>query len=334
MDTESETHHHHGPGEYLGVLVVDAERFGAHDDVQQKHLTDLLPQVLEKAAWRSGLEALWESRRFPASRGDGYLFGFAPRLLAGAVDAYLDALQLELRARARELRAEGMALRLRASVHVGPLQEFDRLLADSPAGKVMIDTHRAVDAPQVRALLEQSDPDVTFLGTVVSEAVMDHVVRAGHSVRRPSEFVAAPLEVAGKDYRGTGYLRVPVPSGDLLVHGLLRGQPEEHEEPVDTYAAPQHGAVTNTTGAVDDGIVVQGGHVGSFEAHSTRAGGGASAVGTVTGDHNSVAGGDLDQSSGKQEFSGRFEMGGDGNFGASSGRRVGVERDDETGGWR
>ncbi|MBA8823011.1 hypothetical protein FHX42_000340 [Saccharopolyspora lacisalsi] len=332
MDTDSETHHH-GPGEYLGVLVVDAEGFSAHDDVRQKRLAGLVPRVLEKAAARSGTEALWNGRRFPAHRGDGYLFGFDPGLLARVVDFYLDALQSELRSWGRSLRAEGMSLRLRASVHAGPLQDFDSLLADSPAGKVMIDTHRAVDAPQVRALLEESDPGVTFLGTVVSEEVMERVVRAGHSVRRPSEFVVAPLEVAGKDYRGTGYLRVPVPSGDLLVHGLLRGQPEEHEEPVDTSAAPQHGTTTNTGGDVDGGNVVQGGHVGSFGDHGNRATHGSVAVGSATGPGTTV-GHTVDQSSGKQEFSGNFGMGGDGNFGPSAGRRVGTARDDESGGQR
>lgn len=322
MDTEYDTNHQHGPGEYLGVLVVDAEKFGAHDDVQQKKLTSLVPRVLEKAALRSNMGALWNERRFPASRGDGYLFGFDPALLGKLVDVYLDALQSELRSRARGLRTEGMVLRLRASVHVGPLQEFDHLLTDSPAGKVMVDTHRVVDAPQVRALLEQSDPDVTFLGASVSEAVMEHVVRAGHSARRPSEFVAAPLEVVGKDYRGTGYLRVPVPSGDLLVHGLLHGQPEEHEEPVDTSAAPPSGTTTNTTDDVS-GKAWQSHDVGSIVDRSVTTGGSSSAVGSVTGHGNTVAGRDLDQSSGKQEFSGNFGMGGDGNFGPSSGRRVG-----------
>lgn len=313
-----------GLGRYTGIMAVDVRRFSAHDDFQQGKIADLLLEVLRQAADRAAIPELLREEVFRAFRGDGYLVGFDPELAPQVVDRYCEALQEELRSRAGGLRAFGIELRLRVSLHLGPVGSFDSLLQDSPSGQAMVESGRMVDAAPVRALLDHSDPEVTLVAAVLSEEVMKHVVGAGRTARRPSEFVAAPLEIAAKDYSGTGFLRVPAPSGELLRSGLLQCLPEQDEpepaaEPDPVPASPVHNEVRGTAGNV-----VQAGHVrGGIHDHSMRADNGGT---TVRGEGNAVAGRDVDQSSREQTFSGKFRGGGDLNLGDGSGRRTG--RDD------
>ncbi|MFB9905515.1 hypothetical protein [Allokutzneria oryzae] len=306
-------------GEIIGILAVDVRGFSKHNDVQQNIIAEVLPSTIESAARRVGAAELWHGSRFRAYRGDGYLIGFNPTLVGTVVDSFFDALQSELRQRAREPQLAGIDLRVRTSLNLGPVQAFDEILTDSPNGTVMVDTGRMVDSESVRALLDHSDPKVTFVASVLSRSVMDQVVRAGRTARQPSEFVEAPLEVEAKDYAGTGYLRVPVPSGDLLRSGLLWGQPEPGQD-----SAPEHkadvGPLTANTVMGNAEEAVQTRDVGGgIDASSARATSGGIAV---TGNRNVTAGGNIDRSSNKYEYSGTFTTRGDSNFGASSGRRV------------
>ncbi|RKT87936.1 hypothetical protein SAMN05421805_101632 [Saccharopolyspora antimicrobica] len=305
-------------GDYIGILAVDVHGFSEHNTNQQQTIVQVLADVLQQAAIRTGLRDNWD-HHFRAYRGDGYLMGVRPELVAVVVDKFFDSLQAELRRRAPPLRTDDITLRLRASLHLGPVQAFDALLADSPTGRVMVNTNRMVDAKPVKALLDHSDPAVTHVASVISSSVMEDVVRAGHTTRKPTEYVQAPLEVEGKEYSGVGFLRVPAPSGELLRSGLLFGQPEP--EPDDDAAAREAGG-GQVQNAVDGPAenVVQAQQVRDFTDNSARSSGIA-----VNGNNNTTAGGGIDQSQNKQEFSGRFYTQGDSNFGQSSGRRVATD---------
>lgn len=304
-------------GDHIGILAVDVHGFGKHrTDHQQQTIVHVLADVLQQAAIRTGLRSNWDDH-FRAYRGDGYLMSVRPELVAVVVDKFFDSLQAELRRRAPRLRTDNITLRLRASLHLGPVQAFNTLLADSPSGRIMVDVGRMVDAKPVKALLDHSDPAVTHVASVISSSVMEEVVAAGHTARQPTEFVQAPLEVEAKEYSGIGYLRVPAPSGELLSSGLLHGQPE----PDDGAAPEADGArVRNTFDGLAENVI-QAGSVESFTDHSTRANGGIA----VSGNNNTTAGRDIDRSQNKQEFSGGFYTRGDSNFGQSSGRRAGPD---------
>lgn len=304
-------------GDYTGILAVDVHGFGQHKtDRQQQTIVKVLAEVMQQAAIRTGLRDPWEGR-FRAFRGDGYLMGIPPELVAVVVDGFFDALQAELRRRAPQLRSDEITLRLRASLHLGAVQAFDALLQDSPTGKVMIDTNRMVDAEPVKALLDHSDPTVTHVAVVLSESVIKDVVDRGLTIRKTSEFVRAPLQVEAKDYSGVGYLRVPVPSGDLLSSGLLVGQPEPQDEATTEAGSPR---VQNSfSGRADN--VVQTQHMRDLTANSAR----SDSSTAVSGIGHIVARRDIDQSQNKQEFSGHFYTQGDSNFGQSSGRRIGTD---------
>ncbi|MCX2729482.1 hypothetical protein OOZ19_04470 [Saccharopolyspora sp. NFXS83] len=307
----------HRLGHYTGILAIDVRRFSSHNDVKQRKIVDLLPTVLSESSERAGIAGLMRDNVFRAFRGDGYLIGFNPDLMVAVVDKFFDSLQAELRRRSAELRSAAIELRIRASLHLGPVQSFNILVSDSPSGTVMVETGRMVDAEPVRALLDNSDPKVTLVAAVLSEEVMKQVVESGRTARQPSEFVPAPLRVEAKDYAGKGYLRVPVPSGDLLTSGLLHGQPEPSIEAADQSVASSGPASNSFTGYADK--VIQARDVGGgIHDHSAYADGGIA----VHGNGNVTAGGDIDKSDNKQEFSGQFNTQGDSNFGPSSGRRI------------
>lgn len=307
-------------GDLVGILAIDVRKFSRHDDTQQRTIVALLPEILRSAADRARLPGLWDGGQFTAFRGDGYLLGLPVSLVPAAVDRYFDALQAELRTRSRELRADGIELRLRASLHLGPVSSFDAILTDSPTGQIMVQAGRMVDAAPVRALLDHSDPDVTFVAAVVSESVMEHVVRAGLTARRPSEFVESPLQVDAKDYTGVGHLRVPVPSGELLAHGLLRAQSEPLEPPSPGEPQDPTGSVTNTvTGHANDVVQARDVH-GGIDARKQMNTGTSVAV---HGNGNVAAGNNV--STTNQEFSGTFTTQRDANFGPDSGQRTAEE---------
>lgn len=316
-------------GQLTGILAVDVRRFSRHNDIQQKQIGTLLPVVLHEAAERAGLDEIMRSTVFHAFRGDGYLIGFDPGRVTDVVDRYFDSLQAVLRCRSPELRAAEIELRLRVSLHLGPLQSFDKLVADSPTGRVMVESGRMVDADPVRALLDHSDPNVTLVAAVLSEEVMKNVIEAGRTARRPSEFVAAPLRIDAKDYSGTGYLRVPVPSGDLLRYGLLYGQPEQatdDEQDSEERSTRSEGAGGNTFNGSAPNARQIGYVSGGFSDNSVQnIVSGDSVHNSVSGNGNNIAGGDINTAPHTvvdQVYSGFFNTRGDSNFGPSSGRRI------------
>lgn len=303
-----------GVGRYTGLLMVDVNRFDAtHNSAQQHQIIQLLPVVLREAAEQARIPQLLQDNDFHAFRGDGYFIGFDPDLAAKVVDRYFDALQANLRSRTPSLRAKGIELRLRASLHVAPVHDYDRMIADSPTGSSANEAKRMVDANAVRALLQHSDPRVTLVATVVSSDAMKHVVEAGLTSRQPTEFVAAPMQVESKEFSGTGYLRVPVPSGDLLRHGLLHGQPVQGEPSTLGNASRP----VSSSELAEQAVQAEKGADECRTAYT--AAGGTSVV--ASGDRSTAAYGNVDQSSHKQEFSGTFRTKGDANFGPSSGRR-------------
>ncbi|HEY3505612.1 MAG TPA: hypothetical protein VGN37_22855 [Actinocatenispora sp.] len=305
--------------DHLAILVVDTKGFSKHSDRQQNRLAPLIPEVLEQASHSAGISELWDLRIFPDSTGDGYMFGFPPKLLPHVVHRYLEHLQAELRRRARALRADGISMRLRLSLHLGPTEVLKDPRIDSPVGATMIGTHRLVDADPLRALLAYSDPDVTFLAAALSEAVMDAAVRNGSSTRHESEFVKAPVRIEAKDYTGIAYLRVPAPSGALLEKGLLGVQPAPAQEVPDTEPVPVPADPSGTTQTVGpmDGNATAAAHVGGH-------------VGVLGGGNTFAR--DIDQSTTSSTVHGNHYQAremtiGDTNTGEQAGRRYHREQD-------
>jgi hypothetical protein len=242
---------------YRAVLAVDVKNFSGIKAVDHQRVTENIPVVLERAFSRAGYSSVWAERRFPESRGDGYVVGFRPEVLPILVGPVVDGLQDEL-AYHHELRGAGFdPVRMRMSVGVGPLTDSGEHRLGDGSGAATVETHRLLDSEPVRSLLEDSDPDVTFLAVVISARVYEDVVVSGYTAKALTEFLAVGVQV--KSYQGTAYLHVPRPSGRLLERGL---GPAATAEPVPGEPDPaRDGRVTNTITGRVGGNVVQSGDI-------------------------------------------------------------------------
>ncbi|MFJ8912683.1 hypothetical protein [Amycolatopsis sp. NPDC102389] len=231
---------------YRAVLVVDTQEFGGHSDRGQAALADAIPEVLALAFERAGLGHVWREALFPHDTGDGFGLGFATRHLPAVVMRFFGSLQEVLAERDTRWPAVGrrVRLRMRASLHVGPVRDP----GPAAVGSAVITTHRLLDAPEVRDLLARSDPAQTFLVVALSQRIFEDVLRTEYALLPPSLLVARRVEV--KEYSGTVHLYVPRPSGDLLTHGFGDG-------PV-VPDPPRPAATTNviTGGAFDTAIQI------------------------------------------------------------------------------
>jgi hypothetical protein len=193
------------PPEYRAVLVVDAEGFSGTTSSQQAQTSAEIVEVLEAAFARAGLADAWRDRRFRprAHTGDGYIVGLRTETLPRLLHPLLRELQRELRERDRRRPRTQAELRLRASVHVGPLPELG-------VGQPMTETHRLVDSDVLRAALHGPYRDATFLAVMVSKRVFEDWVAAGHTDLDTSQFQKVLVKVQG--FEQEAYLYVPMGS--------------------------------------------------------------------------------------------------------------------------
>jgi CBS domain-containing protein len=136
------------------------------------------------------------------------------------------------------------------------------------SGDARIENHRLLDSEPVRDLLTRSSP-ITRVAGIVSARAFEDAVLSGFTGDDPDLYV--PVHVEVKSYRGDAYLRVPKPSGDLLVRGFQPSEPETGvvESTVDTKSRGLRlpvgsGSVSNFVGTVLGGSVVQAEEVGDI----------------------------------------------------------------------
>lgn len=242
---------------YRAVVSVDIKNFSGVAPADHHALTELIPTILERSFERADQAAIWEERRFPAGRGDGFVVGFRPETLPLLVGPFLDALQSELNYHHQmRLGRSSEPTRMRVSIAVGPLTDSDDARLGDGSGAAMVETHRLLDCEPVRRLLESSDPEVTFVAAIVSARVYEDVVVSGYAMKAPGEFVRVPVSV--KSYVGEAYLHVPKPSGELLSRGISMSDESVPDDPGSQGGLPgAEGAVTNAINGTVHGNAVQ-----------------------------------------------------------------------------
>ncbi|MET8849638.1 hypothetical protein [Amycolatopsis sp. NPDC004625] len=247
---------------YRALLVVDTKGFGSNADAVQATVSEAIPDVLGLAFERAGLGEVWETALFPHGTGDGYGLGFDPRFLPAVVSRFFDELQVVLAARDARLRAGGRSvrLRMRASLNVGPVLEPAPGTSSAAAvGSAVITTHRLLDAGPVRAVLERSDPDQTFLAVALSQRVFEDVLASEYATLPATKVV--PADVSVKEYRGTVYLYIPNPSGDLLRYGAGDYAEELAAAKAAIEPVPEPAGTHNVIHDMHGGTAIQVGHV-------------------------------------------------------------------------
>ncbi|MEU7165414.1 hypothetical protein AB0A70_12315 [Streptomyces morookaense] len=203
---------------YRGILAVDAKDFTGRPAVEHVALTTIIPELLGQAFERAGLGQVWQDRKFANNTGDGYVLGFDPVVLPRIIHPFLAELQELLTD--YNIHATGTRrLRLRASLHVGPLP--DSGAPGDGNGTPRNDTHRLLDSRPVRAMLAASSESITQVAAILSHRVFEDAVLSGYTRRHPDHFLEVPATVEGKDFRQLAWLYVPTPSGSLYDRRIL-----------------------------------------------------------------------------------------------------------------
>lgn len=244
---------------YRALFAVDAKDFTGLAAVQHGPVSQLIPELVDQALERAGLHELRDSKRFPANTGDGVVFGFEPTLLPFVLWPFLGVLDDTLGDYNRQ--SVGPRIRLRASVHVGPLPDTDG--PGDGNGTARNDTHRLLDSRPVKAILTAASEQVTHLAAVISQRVYEDVVLGGYTGLHPDRCVEVPATVEGKDFAQRAWLYVPSPSGNLVQAGVRPR--EESATPAGTSADQEQDPVTSpgthysgNTQHVGEGAAVMG----------------------------------------------------------------------------
>ncbi|WP_329560093.1 hypothetical protein OG711_21575 [Streptomyces uncialis] len=244
---------------YRALFAVDAKDFTGLPAAQHGPVSELIPQLVDTALERAGLHELRDAKRFPASTGDGVIFGFDPVHLPFVLWPFLGVLDEVLGAYNQQ--SVGPQVRLRASVHVGPLPDDGR--PGDGNGTARNDTHRLLDARAVKAILAEGSEQVTHLAAIISERVYEDVVLGAYTRLHPDRCVEVAATVDGKNFSRRAWLYVPSPSGNLVRAGVLpREEPappaaprEESAGSTETGPGPGH---TGNTQRVGEGIALMG----------------------------------------------------------------------------
>ncbi|MFF2022355.1 hypothetical protein ACFVW2_11205 [Streptomyces sp. NPDC058171] len=218
---------------YRALLAVDAKDFTGLPAVQHAAVSELIPELVDDALERAGLHALRDAKRFPASTGDGIVFGFDPVHLPFVLAPFLDVLDGVLGAYHQQ--EVGPRIRLRASVHVGPLPDGGG--RGDGNGTPRNDVHRLLDSRPVKAILADSSAHVTHLAAIISDRVHEEVVLGGYTALHPDRCLEVPATVDGKNFAQRAWLYVPSPSSGLLRSGVLPAREEPAAPPAEP-AAP------------------------------------------------------------------------------------------------
>ncbi|MER5354330.1 hypothetical protein ABT093_28875 [Kitasatospora sp. NPDC002551] len=203
---------------YRGIVAVDAKDFTGHPAVEHGAISRAIPELLRQSFEQAGLSEVWLDRRFPASTGDGYVFGFDPGWMPFVIHPWLHTLQ-ELLGEFKVHTVGTVAIRLRVSLHLGPLPdgggEFDG------NGTPRNDTHRLLDSRPVKAVLADAKASVTHVAAILSDRCYQDAVESGYTGRHPDHFIEVPATVEGKRFDQRAWLYVPAPSGNLYDRRLL-----------------------------------------------------------------------------------------------------------------
>ncbi|MFI1825666.1 hypothetical protein ACH41E_04315 [Streptomyces sp. NPDC020412] len=204
---------------YRGVLAVDAKGFTGRPALEHETISRTVPDLLMTALARAGLRELWDDRLFPNTTGDGYVFGFDAPLAPLVIHPFLLTLQ-DVLTDYNVLSHGVVPLRLRASLHIGPLADTGDEFGGN--GTVRNDTHRLLDSRPVKAVLASHKENITHVASILSDRCFEDAVISGYTGRHPDHFVEVAATVEGKPFAQRAWLYVPQPSGPLY-EGTLDG---------------------------------------------------------------------------------------------------------------
>ncbi|WP_395758345.1 hypothetical protein OIE82_06100 [Streptomyces althioticus] len=159
----------------LALVAIDMEKYSQIAEAKMAaarcDVDDIVATVLAECQ-------LPDPKELPGGykdSGDGAVLLFPPSVLARLVDPLLGRLNAALVRYEQQRLASSPLLRLRASVHVGPLSVPDH------RGNAINETARLLDSQATRQALSAAKDSGAFLAAALSEVVYQRTVHAGRT---------------------------------------------------------------------------------------------------------------------------------------------------------
>lgn len=217
---------------YFGLLAVDAKDSTRLPSLEHARLSRALTEIVHRGLELAGLKEM--RCEFESDSGDGLAFGFDPSRIPFVISPFADVLNTLLQ---EHNAGPGPCIRLRMSIHIGPVPRSPGLPGDGNAAP-RSETHRLLDSVPARNTLARADARATPLVLIVSDTVYRTVVVGGYCALPPARFTEVCAEVVGKNFAQTAWIYVPSPSGDLLSRSDAQSSPGEEPAKKATPSVP------------------------------------------------------------------------------------------------
>lgn len=246
------------------LLVVDMKGYSRIPEARMAPARFDLDSILDTAFEQSGLETPQQVDGEFDDTGDGAIFVLAARDTTRLIDPLLGNLNAALCRYDKKSRLHSAPqIRLRASVHVGPVSLPDR------RNRAVVDACRLVDSAAVREALDAAEAHGAYLAAAVSEIAFRRTVREGRTLDLDERhFLPAEARVNGKpEFEEPCRLLIPGVSPVLLgpsITDAISLRPSPGSTPGQARAAANgsspeaghRGPVLNFLGAMDRPTVI------------------------------------------------------------------------------
>ncbi|MFD7662705.1 hypothetical protein [Streptomyces sp. NPDC059788] len=188
--------------DYQALVVFDMKGYSKVPSPYMETTRDELDNMLATAFVESGLGEEWKHCAYWNDRGDGCILAMPVRRMWRLVEPLPEILDSVLARYDRERFASVPEIRVRMSVHLGPVSEKYR-------GDPINDACRLIDSDAARDAVAKAEQLGSYVALVISEAVFQAVVRAGRTTRLTElDFLSTRAEVKDK-YSEPAWVHVP-----------------------------------------------------------------------------------------------------------------------------
>ncbi|PJE97212.1 hypothetical protein CUT44_13805 [Streptomyces carminius] len=186
------------------LLVVDMKGYSQIPEAKMAPVRSDLDDILTTVFIQSGLSLPASEDGAYKDTGDGAIFVLPDRDAARLIDPLLGHLNDALTRYDKTRLASTPPIRLRASVHTGPLSLPDH------RGDAINDACRLISSDAVRQAMTAALEHGSFLAAVVSEVTFRRTVRAGRTDLQENQFLPATARVQDKpDFKEPCRVLVP-----------------------------------------------------------------------------------------------------------------------------
>ncbi|MFE7314247.1 hypothetical protein ACFU7T_14360 [Streptomyces sp. NPDC057555] len=192
------------PPEYA-LLVIDMKGYSQIPEAKMAPVRSDLDDILATVLAQSGLDEPREDQGAYKDTGDGAILVFPAHTVSRLVDPLLGHLNAALVRYERDRLKNAPAIRLRVSVHVGPLSLPDH------RGDAINEACRLINSHAARQAMSTATDSGSFLAAVLSETAYRRTVRAARTPNLSQQhFLQAMARVSDKpDFEEPCRLHVP-----------------------------------------------------------------------------------------------------------------------------